>query len=248
MTRPAASHRVRAGPRLGPRRWFVQSGPLVAMLAISGGALAQDAPQSRTHQYNIPAQPVSHALASFAETSGVDVLLDEPEAAGRRSSAVIGTYSPPQALTILLRGTALVARFTSPSSAVIVPVERVGAPLPRAGAAAAGVVVELDMMRVTAPRTIGGPPPASLPSAFILAMASQIRHHIIADEAIALDARLRIQTFIRGDGTLHDVRILRSNGDRQSDRRVLQLLEGRRLDLHPPADLRQPLMFDVAAR
>lgn len=248
MTRAVAIERANTAPRLGPRRWFVRSGSFVAILLISGSALAQDAPRSQTDQYNIPAQPVSRALASFAQTSGVDVLLDEPQAAGRKSSPVIGSFSPPQALTILLGGTGLVARFTSPSSAVIVPVERVGASLPRTGDTTAGVVVELDMMRVTAPRTIGGGPRTSAPPAFILAMAGQIRRHIIADKAIAPDARLRIQTFIRDDGTLHDVRVLRSNGDGQGDRRVLQLLEGMRLDLHPPAGLRQPLMFDVATR
>lgn len=247
MSRAAAIRPTRIAPRWALRHWFARTGSLVAICLISG-ALAQDEPRSQARRYDIPAQPVSHALASFAQTSGVDVLLDEPQAAGRRSSPVIGSFSPPQALTILLGGTGLVARFTSPNSAIIVPVERAGASLPRMAGTAASMVVELDMMRVTAPRTIGGAPRTSAPPAFILAMAGQIRRHIIADAAVAPDARLRIQTFIRDDGTLHDVRILRSNGDGRSDGRVLRLLEGTRLDLDPPAGLRQPLMFDVAAQ
>lgn len=225
-------------------------GAMLIALAAASALPAQDTPPR--HAYAIPAQRLSRALAHFSEVSGVDVLLDDPRSGERRSAALNGTYSAPQALTVMLAGTGLVARFTSARSAVIVAQGAVAAPA--AGPAVArggrsGAVIELDTMRVTAPRMIGGT--GRIPDrAFLSAMAGQIRRIVIDGAVFGASNReqLRIQTRIRGDGTLHDVRIVGPIGDARRDAGIIQLLDGRRLDLAPPADMRQPLMFDVAAR
>lgn len=211
-------------------------------------AQAQDNPAAVRHDYDIPAERLSIALAAFSQASGIDVLLDEPQAAGRQSSAVRGRYAPPQALTLLLAGTGLVARFTSRRSAIIVPRARADAPLaPRAGDA--GPVIALDMMTVTAPRTIGG---ARRPAdtGYLLALAGAIRRAIVAAGLIGGSERprLRIATRIDGNGALHAVAVAVPSGDARRDGRIVALLEGRQLAPAPPAGLRQPILFDVVAQ
>lgn len=218
------------------------------VLLAAGVAQAQDGPAPFRHRYEIPAQRLGTALAHYSQVSGVDVLLDEPRAADRRSATVEGSFSSPQALTLLLRGTGLVARFTSARSAVIVPEARARAPLP-AAPGRHGAVIALDRMRVTATRTIGAPRRAADPG-YVFAAATQIRAIVVASGLIgpADRQRLRIQTRIADNGTLHALRIARPSGDRARDARIVRLLEGHRLDAAPPPGLRQPILFDVVAR
>ncbi|SNS69210.1 hypothetical protein SAMN06295912_112103 [Sphingomonas laterariae] len=229
-------------------RRFALAAPLAALMFAAPLAANDDPAPAPVQHYDIPAQPLGAALSRYAQTSGVDVLLDEPQAAGRRSSAVKGGYAPPQALHILLQGTGLIARFTSRRSAVIMPVEQVQRPLPPA-TTTGQTVIALDMMKVTAPRLVGSPrPDANMP--FIRAMANRIRTIMVDADAVGrgANARVRVQTRIGSDGTLHDVRVVIASADRRRDARIVALLEGRRLDLTPPDGLRQPILFDLAGR
>lgn len=234
-------------PRLG------RAAALLALLIAGGAGLAaQDNPQRAIRTYNIPAQPLGTALSRFAEESGVDVLLDEPTATGRRSSPLIGTYATPQALNVLLGGTGLVARFTSARSAVIIPGGQLSAtaatPMRPSGRDARPVLT-LDLMRVTAPRLIGGPPQHG-GEMFALTLAGMIRR-LVADARImdgGAAADLRLRTRIRRDGTLYDVHLISGSRDVRLNERILGLLEGARVAASPPEGLRQPLIFDVRGR
>lgn len=230
-------------------RTIAVAGPLALLMLASAAAANDDpAPQSAVRRYDIAAQPLDAALSRYAEVSGVDVLLDEPEAAGRRSAPVIGEFAAPQALRILLDGTGLIARFTSRNSAIIMPVEAASRPLVSARDTG-GTVIALDMMHVTAPRVIGSSRPE--PDArFMMLLASGIRAQLVTADLIdrADKPRMRLQTRIREDGTLFDVRVAIPSADARRDARIVAALEGVRLDLSPPAGLRQPILFDVDGR
>lgn len=236
-----------SGRRASLRAIFL-AGP-AATLFIAFPLSANDDPQpSAVRRYDIPAMPLDAALSRYSETSGVDVLLDEPSAAGRRSAPVIGSFAAPQALVILLDGTGLTARFTSRHSAIITPAARAGRPLART-AEAGNAVVALDMMRVTAPRLIGTR--RDVPdTGFLLQMAGRIRDRLIAGDVVdrAGKPRMRLQTRIREDGTLFDVRVTVPSADRRRDARIVALLDGASIGLTPPEGLRQPLLFDVDGR
>ncbi|MCB4767891.1 TonB-dependent siderophore receptor [Ancylobacter sp. Lp-2] len=92
--------------------------------------------------FDIPAQDLNGAVLSFAQKAGVRVFFDTAKFGGRRSSAVSGSMSPPQALEALLRGTGLTYRFTAPNRVTIVD--------PAATTATSGetVGIELDTIAV----------------------------------------------------------------------------------------------------
>ncbi|MEG3086724.1 STN domain-containing protein [Sphingomonas sp. PB4P5] len=179
----------------------------------------------------------------------MDILLNDSVASGRRSSAVAGRLSRPEALSRMLIGTGLTMRFTSPRSAVVYVI---GQPPQQREAAArwsAPATLALDMMRVTAPRLIGGParPPYR---DYTFGLARDIQRKLVDAKVLVSGTPVvtRIGTRIDADGTLHHVEIVTPGSDRMQAQRVVSLLEGQRLADRPPADLPQPLIFDVRSR
>uniref|UniRef100_UPI0019541826 STN domain-containing protein n=2 Tax=Pseudomonadota TaxID=1224 RepID=UPI0019541826 len=69
--------------------------------------------------FDIPAQPLDAALASYFRATGVQLLYDSALTAGRRSGAVRGNFTPREALRQLLRGTGLIVRYSRANAAIL---------------------------------------------------------------------------------------------------------------------------------
>ncbi len=78
---------------------------MTAMVTVSAPALAQSA--SARQSYNIPAGSLGSALNQFGRAAGVAISYDAAIVTGKTTRGVRGSYSPAQALEILLRGTSL---------------------------------------------------------------------------------------------------------------------------------------------
>lgn len=63
-------------------------------------------------QFNIPSQDLATALSSFGKTANLQLLYSAELTRGLKTEGVSGTYTPEQALRILLAGTGLMARIT----------------------------------------------------------------------------------------------------------------------------------------
>ncbi|USQ51620.1 STN domain-containing protein [Serratia marcescens] len=88
--------------------WFIFLLVVVPLLGIAG----EPSKDIRPVNFNIPSLPLVQALARYGEASGFAVLVDSGMAAGRRSSPVKGYLDPYLALTYLLHGSGLTARYT----------------------------------------------------------------------------------------------------------------------------------------
>ncbi len=97
---------------------------MTASLAMTPAAYAQEAPdvsgsppaavqatESEQLHFNIPPQALASALSRFGETANLQLLYDAALTRGLSTEGVSGTYTPEQALRILLAGTGLTARF-----------------------------------------------------------------------------------------------------------------------------------------
>ncbi|MGJ7526061.1 TonB-dependent siderophore receptor [Variovorax sp. GB1P17] len=82
----------------------------LAMLAAAGTVQAQEA----RVQFNIPAQPLASALRAFASQGRQQLLFDEDKLARLRAPALNGSYTPREALDLLLSGTGIAATRSSP--------------------------------------------------------------------------------------------------------------------------------------
>jgi outer membrane receptor for ferric coprogen and ferric-rhodotorulic acid len=114
MIRNSISRSKQAALRLSLN---VSSALLVPLLAATTPAQAQSA--SATSTYNIPAQSLGSALREYMRQSGVQVGFPSEIGDNVTASAVVGTFSAPEALSRLLAGTGLTFRFTGASTVTL---------------------------------------------------------------------------------------------------------------------------------
>jgi outer membrane receptor protein involved in Fe transport len=86
----------------------------VATVAMSGVAWAQ------VRTFDLPSQPAETGISAFARQADVQILVSAVDARGRRTNAVRGRFSVPQALVALLAGSGLSAQQTGPSTWTVV--------------------------------------------------------------------------------------------------------------------------------
>ncbi len=84
------------------------------------------------HAFDIPPQSLASALVTYSGVTGMAVLVDGELARGRRSARLQGRFTASDALTRLLGGTGLMARYTSQEAFTLLPAQAVrnAAPLP----------------------------------------------------------------------------------------------------------------------
>jgi hypothetical protein len=93
-----------------------------AVSPVAAQQTGQSAGSARaTIAFDIPAQPLSDALYSFSAVTGIEVLVPVELVARRQATGVSGVLNPQDALSALLSGTGLVARYTGPSAFTLVP-------------------------------------------------------------------------------------------------------------------------------
>ena len=242
VSHPLRSPTLTRGLALLLAVWLLAAAPLVGQ-AQPTPAFAP--PPERS--YDIPAQSLNGALQQFATASGVDILYDHALAAGRRSTALSGVYSPQRAILVLLQGTGLSCRFTNRNAAILFPDGRpdvATTPNPTT-IARAGPTLDLDVMHVTAAPIVG--------SAHFDAYGRIAQRDIYArlrSDPILKDAtfNIEIQLELDAQGAVRQTRLTQSSGDARLDGRILALLSGARLSQPPPAGLPQPMRFRIAAQ
>ncbi|MGV6872018.1 TonB-dependent siderophore receptor [Pseudochelatococcus sp. B33] len=91
-----------------------------ASFLTPAAAPAQQQGAGQTVSFDIPAQPLSAAIAAFIRATGWEVGYTSQAVADKRSAPVMGTMTPAQALQGLLAGTGVSARISGPSTAALV--------------------------------------------------------------------------------------------------------------------------------
>lgn len=126
----------------------VRSAILALLLCTSAPAVGQTA--SRHYSFDLPPEDLPAALRAVAATAGLDLIAPSDLVDGRQSPALKGSFTPEEALALLLKGTGLTFARTEKT----VLVERAGAPgTPGSGAAP----VDQQAIEVTGSRIRGAP-------------------------------------------------------------------------------------------
>jgi hypothetical protein len=225
-------------------------GGLVATLPVPPiyrAAAQEQSSAAAPRQYDIPADRLDRALAAFADTSNVDIIYDNALARGRRSTAVSGRYSPPQALAILLAGTGLSWRFTQARAVVIFA----GTSDPASTTNEASepyAVLTLDTLRVRASPVIGSTSRAPFTAYSEWVLAELYRRILPEREPRARAFRGEIQFWIDDQGVVSRLEFLRRTGDGEADRLIESRIVGARFERTPPPGLPQPLRFMIEGR
>jgi hypothetical protein len=101
--------------------------------------------------FDIPSQPLTDALQTFGDITGLAVLIDSRLLAGLESSAVSGRYRQGEALQLMLVGTGLAPRYVEDGAFTLVatgPLSAVAEPPPPVPATAASAAARARSARI----------------------------------------------------------------------------------------------------
>ncbi len=91
----------------------IAQAPVQAPVQVQAPAPLPAGQSASTFNFNIPAQPLPQAIAAFSSATGLQVLYSEPAAFDHAAPALRGVHTARQALTLLLDGSGLIARYTT---------------------------------------------------------------------------------------------------------------------------------------
>nr|WP_316629340.1 secretin and TonB N-terminal domain-containing protein [uncultured Brevundimonas sp.] len=186
--------------------------------------------------FEIPAQSLDRALLAYGSETGIQILYDAGLVAGKRSNSVSGHFAPQQGLELLLRGTGLRVRYTSPGAITLASVDD-----------SSREVLALNVMRVEAdPLVIGDTRRfngygESLQADIIAAL----RRHPITSHG-SYEVVLRV--WVGADGAIARSELLGSTRQPGQDQAILDAVEGVGVGRKPPADMPQPILFRFRAQ
>jgi hypothetical protein len=87
------------------------------LVCAVNAAIAQD----RRVSFDIPGQILADALYAYSAATGIEILVPQQMIAQLRSAAIVGMFTPEDALHSLLAGTGLAPRYTGANAFTLVP-------------------------------------------------------------------------------------------------------------------------------
>ncbi|AKA24758.1 STN domain-containing protein [Pseudomonas sp. MRSN 12121] len=195
----------------------------LAVAPASGATPVAAAPADSRQRLDldIAAQDLADALELFSRSTGMAVLVDRELTRGRRSVRVQGRYSARDALSRLLTGSGLMARYAR-SDAFTLQVAQLSDP-PTASSA-------------------GGSAGAWAGSSFASALQRAVEAGLCRSE-LTRPGRYRavLQLWIDRGGHIEHSRLLTTTGDLQRDEALVQRLAETWVERPAPSSLRQPV-------
>jgi hypothetical protein len=196
---------------------------LLLVLGSTGDAIGQiNAQPDVPTKFDIPAQPLIHALDAYSAVTGLMVLYDSGLAEERRSTAVSGVLMPDVAIRVLLEGTSLTVF--------------------NAGRAFAIEAGPSDRR--------GGTTTFDAATQPYLALVQKAIERTFCEKAETRPGRYRaaLQFSIDTAGEVLSPELMGSTGDPQRDRIIVELLGRLRLQRGPPPGMTQPISMIIAPK
>jgi len=170
---------------------------------------------------NIPAQELASALEQFSRSTGMAVLVDRQLTRGRRSTAVKGRLSATDALSRLLDGSGLMARYARGDAFTL----------------QAAKVAELPTgsVSVTQSSSLAG-------NSYATAIQVALERSLCRLPAIRPGSfRALLQVWIGRDGVVQHSRLVSSTGDAERDAALVESLRNLNIERPAPSSLSQPV-------
>jgi hypothetical protein len=224
---------------------------LAALSILPGTMPLQAAFSQASHEssadFQIPAQDLASALDRFSLATGVQLFYASDLARGRKSSPVVGRFSPEEALLRLLQGTGLRARLGASNGISIEPLGPQAAAAATASALAvssrASAEVRLDTLRVEAPF---GFPLRQRYGFYASSVRLQIREALLHNEALrSRRFSVQVNIWLDGAGLIAKSAMHRSSGIPGIDLAVARSLDGVIVRPEPPTGLPQPIHVEI---
>jgi len=194
--------------------------------------------------FHIPAQPLASALQAFGERTGIQLLYESDSAAGLDSAAVEGDFTPSEALTVLLNGSGLKVRYSSPDAITIaLPPVRSDEPPSHP---LAGADLSLGTLRV---RGASDDTDGAQLHDFIASVQSDIQTALRRDSRTRSGSyRLVVDLWLDSSRAVQRTELFQSTGDRDRDTTVRGVLQGLVISRAAPPTAHQPVRVVIAVK
>src|SRR5579863_1033830 len=127
------------------------TGTFISLVGILLALASIQPARAQAKDFAVPAQSATTGIPEFARQAGIQILVSEPLVRGKQISAVSGSHSVKEGLTILLKGTGLVATSKDGTTYTVVAAPSGAALRNSTGTASVGA---------SQPESIAGPPNA----------------------------------------------------------------------------------------
>lgn len=224
---------------------------LLAVLAAAGlcaaGAEERLAINDAPIDFHIPAQPLASALQAYGERTGIQVLYESTSAAGRRSIAVEGAYTPADALNLMITGSDLKVRYIRPDAITLAP-PPADANEPPASPLGAAATADLSLGTLRVRAADSGEDTSRLHD-----YSESIQTDI--QKALQKNSRTRagsyravLDLWIDPSRTIQHTELFRSTGDPDRDAAVASALRGLVISRVAPSNTPQPIRVVIVVK
>ncbi|HEX4182802.1 MAG TPA: TonB family protein [Caulobacteraceae bacterium] len=230
-----------------------------SVLALAPGALAcaagraaaqtvgraQADSKTKVQLFNIPAQPLGAAILAYSNVVGNQVIYDSRLAMNRRSSPVVGLFTPETALRMLLGSADLTIHYTSSRDVTLVPAfeaPRAGRD-PDNGRIVSESSLSLDTLYVELPPGADKRPDFS---AYGQAVRVEIKRALArSGETAHRTVNVQIELWVDEAGHVRRSRITRSSGQADLDAAIQRVLGAVVFKDPPPPAMPQPVRVTI---
>lgn len=194
--------------------------------------------------FHIPSQPLANALQAYGAQTGVQVLYESHSAVGERSAAVEGSFTPEDALNLLLTGTDLSVRYTRPDAVTL------ARPSPERDAPPASPLAKADLSLGTLRVRAGGEEDdGGVLRAYSESVQADIQKALQKNvKTRAGSYRAILDLWVDSSRTIARTQLFRSTGDVERDAAVAAALRGVVISRPAPANMPQPVRIAIVVR
>ena len=195
--------------------------------------------------FNIPAQPLKTALLAYSNVVGNQIIYDARLAEGRQSQPVVGLFAPETALRLLIEGTDLTVRYTSPRDVTLVATGDVHAAGHVSGVDSADNqgALTLDTLYIELP------PGSELIPDFTFygqTLRLKIKWALAHDSETAYRTlNVRMDIWIGANGHVENLHLLHSSGHVGLDAAILRVIGAIVFEDLPPKGMPQPIRVTI---
>lgn len=224
---------------------------ILAALAAAGlcaaGAEERLAVSEAPIEFHIPAQPLAGALQAYSERTGVQVLYESTSAAGRRSIAVDGTFTPADALNLMLTGSDLKVRYIRPD-AITLALPSAAADEPPASPLGASAAADLSLGTLRVRAVDSGEDTTRL-HGYSESLQSDIQKALQKNNRTRAGSyRAVLDLWIDPSRTIQRTELFRSTGDPERDEAVASVLRGLVISRPAPSNTPQPIRVVIVVK
>lgn len=220
-------------------------GLLAACACVALAAEPARPTDPRPLDFAIPSQPLADALHAYQQRVRVQVLYEAASASGRKSTAVVGKFTPDQALKHLLQGTDLEIRYAGPDAVALVGPRILEPDVPPASPLA-GVDLSLGELRVRGNAKVND---MERFQDYSESVRAEIQRVLLKNSKTGSgNYRAVIELWIDPARTVQKVALLESTGELSRDAAITQSLQGLTIKPPTPADAPQPIRAVVVVR